>query len=203
MHYGYGMAHVHYHLDLGARQDHSLITWYRATKRDGSDAIPVAVSRHNHPMDHYTLTQDDMGYYLVAGIYGWAVWLRRGDDGKILPITHTPRRKIASLATVGVIAWAVILFVLLRYTDSTVPYGDSFTTAASIVALYMLARKYAEQWLVWIVVDVVCCWLYVSKGLYPTAALYGLYALLAVFGYRKWLKMMNENDSKDETTQIA
>lgn len=68
MHYGYGMAHVHYHLDLGARQDHSLITWYRATKRDGSDAIPVAVSRHNHPMDHYTLTQDDMGYYLVAGI---------------------------------------------------------------------------------------------------------------------------------------
>lgn len=148
----------------------------------------------------------DMGiniYYLVVGIYGWVVWLRRDDDGKILPITHTPRRKIASLATVGVMAWAVILFVLLRYTDSSVPYGDSFTTAASIVALYMLARKYAEQWLVWIVVDVVCCWLYVSKGLYPTAALYGLYALLAVFGYRKWLKMMNENDSKDETTQIA
>ena len=148
----------------------------------------------------------DMGiniYYLVAGIYGWAVWLRRGDDGKILPITHTPRRKIASLATVGVIAWAVILFVLLHYTDSTVPYGDSFTTAASIVALYMLARKYAEQWLVWIVVDVVCCWLYVSKGLYPTAALYGLYTLLAIFGYCKWLKLMNKNENKDETIQTA
>lgn len=68
MHLGYGMAHVHAHLDLGTRANHSLITWYRATKRDASDAIPVAVSRHNHPMDHYTLRKEDVGYYLVAGI---------------------------------------------------------------------------------------------------------------------------------------
>ena len=148
----------------------------------------------------------DMGiniYYLVASLYGWAVWLRRGDNGKELPITHTPQRKIIPLTLLGIASMAAILFILLRYTDSTVPYGDSFTTAASIVALYMLARKYVEQWLVWIVIDAVCCWLYVSKGLYPTAALYGLYTLLAIFGYRKWLKLMDENDSKDETIQTA
>jgi nicotinamide mononucleotide transporter len=52
------------------------------------------------------------------------------------------------------------------------------------------------------VVDVVCCWLYISKGLYPTAALYGLYALLAVFGYRRWLQMMRKND-KDGEIQAA
>ena len=148
----------------------------------------------------------DMGiniYYLLAGIYGWAVWLRRGENGEELPITRTPRRKIAPLTLLGVVSMAAILFVLLRYTDSTVAYGDSFTTAASIVALYMLARKYVEQWLVWIVIDAVCCWLYVSKGLYPTAALYGLYTLLAIFGYRKWLKLMNKNENKDETIQTA
>ena len=147
----------------------------------------------------------DMGiniYYLLAGIYGWAVWLRRGENGEELPISHTPRRLIAPLTLLGIACWGVILFILLRYTDSTVAFGDSFTTAASIVALYMLARKYAEQWIVWIVIDVVCCWLYISKGLYPTAILYGLYSLLAIFGYRKWLKLMNKNN-ENETISIA
>ena len=148
----------------------------------------------------------DMGiniYYLVASIYGWAMWRYHKDkEQRELPIAHTPRKAIAPLALVGVVSWGAILFVLLRWTDSMVPYGDSFTTAASIVALYMLARKYVEQWLVWIVVDVVCCWLYIDKGLYPTAALYGLYALLAVFGYRRWLQMMS-NDNRDGTIQTA
>lgn len=151
----------------------------------------------------------DMGiniYYLVASIYGWLMWrYRKGEQGQELPISHTPRREVIPLVAIGVVAMALILFVLLRFTDSTVPYGDSFTTAASIVALYMLARKYVEQWLVWIVVDVVCCWLYIGKGLYPTAALYGLYALLALFGYRRWLQIIEEQktENQDGTPQTA
>lgn len=138
----------------------------------------------------------DMGiniYYLVASIYGWAAWLRRGDDGQPLKITHTPRKMVLPLVAVGTIAMVVITYVLLNYTDSTVPYGDSFTTALSIVALYMLARKQAEQWLVWLVVDVVSCALYISKGIHLTAALYGLYAVLAWVGYRRWIKMIEED----------
>ncbi len=138
-------------------------------------------------------------YYLVASIYGWAVWLRKGDDGTPIPITHTPRKAIAPLTIVGVAAMAAIVYVLLYYTDSTVPWGDSLTTALSIVALYMLSRKWVEQWLVWLVVDAICCGLYLYKGLYPTAALYGLYTLLAWVGYRRWLKMMNT----DETLRTA
>ncbi len=148
----------------------------------------------------------DMGiniYYLLASIYGWIMWRHHnGNTGEELPITHTPHRQIVPLALIGLVCWGAILFILLRYTDSTVPYGDSFTTAASIVALYMLAHKYVEQWVVWIVVDVVCCWLYISKGLYPTAALYGLYSVLAIFGYRRWLQMIN-SDYDNETTQTA
>lgn len=138
----------------------------------------------------------DMGinvYYLVASIYGWIVWLRRGDDGLELPITHTPRKQILPMVATFAAAMGIIVYILINYTDSTVPYGDSFTTALSIVALYMLAQKQVEQWLVWIVVDVVCCALYVYKGLHPTAVLYGLYAVLAWVGYRRWLKMMNDN----------
>ena len=138
----------------------------------------------------------DMGiniYYLVASIYGWMAWLRRGDDGQPLKITHTPRKMILPLIAVGAIAMVVITYILLNYTDSTVPYGDSFTTALSIVALYMLARKQAEQWLVWLVVDAVSCALYISKGIHLTAALYGLYTILAWVGYRRWLKMIEED----------
>ena len=72
----------------------------------------------------------------------------------------------------------------------SVPWWDSFTTALSVIALWMLAHKYIEQWLVWIVVDVACCGIYIYKGLCFTAFLYGFYAVVAIFGYLKWKKMM-------------
>ena len=86
--------------------------------------------------------------------------------------------------------FAAIAFVLIRHTDSPVPYGDSFTTAVSIIAMWMLAHKHAEQWLLWVVVNVVSCALYVWKGLYPTALLFAIYSVISVFGYFKWLRMM-------------
>lgn len=131
-------------------------------------------------------------YYFAASIYGWMMWLKRGSDGKSRPITRTPRKYILPLAAATAVLFAAIAAVLVNFTDSTVPYGDSFTTALSIVALWMLSRKYAEQWLAWIAVDVVCAVLYFYKGLYPTGALYALYAVIAVAGYFKWIKMMND-----------
>ena len=64
-------------------------------------------------------------------------------------------------------------------------------TALSIVGMWMLARKYIEQWFAWIIVDIVCCGLYIYKDLYFTSALYGLYSIIAIFGYFKWKKLMN------------
>lgn len=83
------------------------------------------------------------------------------------------------------------LFLDRCFTDSNVPYWDSFTTALSVAALWMLAHKYIEQWLVWIIVDVVCCGLYIYKELYFTAGLYGLYSIIALFGYIKWKQLMH------------
>lgn len=140
----------------------------------------------------------DMGinvYYLGASIYGWAVWSRKGTEDKPMPITRTPRKYILPLSAIAAASFTAIAFILINFTDSTVPYGDSFTTALSIVAMWMLARKYLEQWLVWIVVDVACTALYIYKGLYPTAILYALYSIIAVAGYYRWKKMMN-NESE-------
>lgn len=91
-----------------------------------------------------------------------------------------------------VVTLVLIAWILTEFTNSDVPWSDSFTTALSIVGIWMLARKYVEQWLVWIIVDVVCCGLYVYKELYFTAGLYGLYALIAIGGYKKWIRMMEE-----------
>ena len=129
-------------------------------------------------------------YYLAAGVYGWLVWKIKGNQNNDLPIARTPRRYILPLVLVTTVAFAIISFVLVRFTDSDVPYGDSFTTALSIAGLWLLSRKYVEQWIIWIVVDMVCAVLYVYKGLYMTGALYLLYTVIAVAGYFKWLKLM-------------
>lgn len=133
-------------------------------------------------------------YYLIAGIYGWAAWSRRRDDNRPLSVSRMPRRLLLPLGLVTALCFAATAVLLVRCTDSTVPYGDSFTTALSVAALWMLSRKYAEQWLVWIVVDVVSAGLYFYKGLYPTGGLYLLYAIVAVAGYFKWLKLIRQDE---------
>jgi len=125
-------------------------------------------------------------YYLLAGLYGWITWMRKARQDRPMPVSFTPKRYFTPLTLIFLLCFAAIAMILINFTGSTVPYSDSFTTALSIIALWMLSRKYVEQWLVWIVVDAVCVWLYIYKGLYPTAGLYALYGVIAVFGYLKW-----------------
>ena len=156
-------------------------------------------------------------YYIIASIYGLACWLMARKRARIsdeadfsdrsdlsdesnrvdksengdIGITRTPARMWVPLAAVGVVIFLLLGIALSRFTDSTVPWADSLTTALSIVAMWMLARKYVEQWLVWIVVDVACSALYMYKDLYFTSGLYLAYAVIAVLGYRKWLRLMH------------
>lgn len=109
-----------------------------------------------------------------------------GGSSEELPITFFPRRLILRTLGFFLLAWAATYYVLVAYTNSTVPLLDAFTNALSFVGLWALARKYVEQWLFWIAVDVVCCNLYVVKGIPFKAGLYGLYVVIAVMGYRKW-----------------
>lgn len=109
-----------------------------------------------------------------------------GGSSEELPITFFPRRLILRTLGFFLLAWAATYYVLVAYTNSTVPLLNAFTNALSFVGLWALARKYVEQWLFWIAVDVVCCYLYVVKGIPFKAGLYGLYVVIAVMGYRKW-----------------
>jgi len=137
-------------------------------------------------------------YYLLAAAYGWVFWTfggKKHNKGE-LPITHTPHNVILPLFLVFLGSFFCIAWILISFTDSTVPWLDSFTTALSIVGMWMLARKYVEQWIVWIGVDIVSSGLYVYKGLYFTAGLYALYTIIAIFGYFKWKRIMQEQLQK-------
>lgn len=134
-------------------------------------------------------------YYLVMAVYGYWAWTRRrGGRGasarKELHVSHTPLWAWGAVAAATSLLWLLLWWILSRFTDSTVPVADAFTTALSVVALWMMARKYAEQWLAWMVVDVVCVGLYAYKGLIFYPVLYSAYTVIAAFGYRKWLRMI-------------
>ena len=139
-------------------------------------------------------------YYLLAAVYGWWVWKygNKEKQGEELPITRMPRGKWKMAAAMYLVFQLLIAWVLIRYTDSNEPWCDAFTTALSMVAMWMLARKYLEQWLVWIVVDVVSVALYLYKGLFFTAGLYALYAIIAVYGYWNWKNMMEQKKLQTE-----
>lgn len=130
-------------------------------------------------------------YYVLAGLYGLAVWHRGSASSKPekrLDISHTPLKIVPLLVVAWVAVQTAIYYVLMTFTNSTVPFWDSLTTALCIVAYWMLSRKYAEQWLVWLAVDAVTVGLYIYKGIPLTAGLYSVYCILAVVGYRRWLK---------------
>lgn len=133
-------------------------------------------------------------YYIAMTVYGYANWKwlhRRNNRSQTArDITHFDRRYIAPWLCFTLTAWLVMWYLLEYYTDSTVPVADAFTTALSFVGIWALARKYLEQWLIWIVVDVVTAVLYFQKDIPFKASLYTLYVVIAIAGYLRWRKMM-------------
>jgi nicotinamide mononucleotide transporter len=126
-------------------------------------------------------------YYVLAGLYGWAVWHNAPRKGASAgAIAHTPWKWLPALVVGYAVLHAAIYGLLVHFTDSAVPFWDSLTTALCIVAYWMLSRKWVEQWLVWLAVDAVSAGLYVCKGIPLTAGLYVLYSVLAMAGYLRW-----------------
>ena len=139
-------------------------------------------------------------YYLLIALYGWAAWKYSfrlfGDKdnrpSEELRISHATRKDWLKAGVGYLLAQLLIACALVNFTDSDVVWADSFVAALSIVGMWMLARKVIEQWWVWLVVDLASVGLFVYKDLYFTAALYLLYAVIAIFGYKKWKKLMQE-----------
>lgn len=144
------------------------------------------------------------GYYTVAAIYGYAMWKfgKKKSQGKSqeMPITHVRPVLYLNMLATFLVLWAVTYYVLEHWTNSTVPILDAFTNALSFVGLWALAHKYVEQWICWIVVDAICTYLYIVKGIPFKAFLYGLYVVIAVMGYFKWNSMAKSSSMNETVT---
>ena len=124
-------------------------------------------------------------YYLGMALYGFYVWRNNGQDSA-LPIStwHWQQHGIA-IALIVALTLASTL-ALREWSDAQLPLLDSFTTWGAIVTTFMVARKILENWLYWIVVDSVSLYLYLDRALWLTAALFGIYLIIVIFGWFSW-----------------
>lgn len=127
---------------------------------------------------------------LVLMIYGWYEWLRGGKGHTELPVSKTPGRAWPLLFLAGIAGSVLSALLMRRFTDNPAPAIDASILAFSLVAQLMTARKWIENWIFWIVINVVSIYLYIDRKLYPTAVLYVVLLLLAFDGYRKWKRSL-------------
>lgn len=127
-------------------------------------------------------------YYFAMSIYGWYYWLHPKDDGEVPPITWASKRE--NLIGIGIllVAFGLVYYVLLNFTSSNVPLIDSITTAIFFVGMWFMARKNIENWIYWIIGDLISVPLYLYKGLGLTSFQYVVFTGLAIAGYLSWRK---------------
>jgi nicotinamide mononucleotide transporter len=147
-------------------------------------------------------------YYLVMALYGYWVWKSSAANHE--KNNTTPQRQpaifsVTSWQTTWHIKACLILalissilgFVMANYTPADFPYLDTFTTVYAVFATYLVTQKVLENWLYWIVIDLVSIYLYLEKGLYPTVLLFIIFVGIAFYGYYKWRSLYNNNSNNE------
>lgn len=140
----------------------------------------------------------DMGlqiYFFVLQIYGWWYWLARRDTEGLVIVARLSRRQLLACAGVAVVGVAVLGTVMGRFTNADFPYWDGTIAILSVIAQFLLSRRYLENWMLWIMVDVLAIGLFWVKGLYPTMALYVVFLVLASVGLLNWRRAWRRGDA--------
>ncbi|SIQ55359.1 nicotinamide riboside transporter PnuC [Pontibacter lucknowensis] len=137
----------------------------------------------------------DMGlnaFYIITSFYGWYEWLYGGKGHTERKVTKVGQKELWVLIALVVAFTGGLGYFLDNYTDADLSYTDSATTAVSLMAYWLMAKKRLENWLVWLAVDVVYVGVYTYKELYLTAFLYFIFLILATIGYLDWKRDMEK-----------
>ena len=133
-------------------------------------------------------------FYLIMASYGWQTWGRKGNNFTSQIVTRS--RKFHCYGAGFIIVCSLILGAIMeKWTDAAAPYIDAATTIAALFTTWMTTQKILENWLYWIVIDVVSVALYLSRDLQLTAALFAGYVVLAAIGYRTWRSQWKDQSS--------
>jgi len=126
------------------------------------------------------------GFFFVIQIYGWMNWRRARDEAGRAVVVRARRSEAGAYFAAATIGTACLGAGMARFTDAAAPFWDAAIAACSVTAQIMMARRRLENWIAWMIVDAMAIGLYWTRGLYPTAALYGVFFVMCIAGYASW-----------------
>ena len=124
-------------------------------------------------------------YYVIMSFYGWFAWAKKKQE-KELTVLQMQNKAFLITILGGFILTFSLAYIVDNISDASLPYIDAFTTVFAIIATWMVVKKYIQNWIIWIVVDIVAATMYLYKELYLTAGLFLLYTIISIVGYRQW-----------------
>lgn len=133
-------------------------------------------------------------FYLIMAFYGWWLWRNKKIPEEKLVISKLKLNHHLFFLVVSSLLTFLLFTVMKNYTNAALPLPDAFVTAFSLVATYLMTRKYIENWLWWIVVDGLAVYIYFNRGLYLSSVLYFIYVIIVVVAYFKWSKQYSEQN---------
>jgi len=136
-------------------------------------------------------------YYLLMAVYGYWQWSKHTSStvnkrAELTVVSWGLSWHVKSCLALTIVALA-LGYVMANYTPADFPYLDTFTTVYAVFATYLVTQKVLENWLYWIVIDIVSIYLYIEKGLVPTTVLFIIFVIVACYGYVKWLKLYKKS----------
>lgn len=150
----------------------------------------------------------DMGiniFYTSMSIYGWYMWTRRDDQQRVRPIRwNTKKQQAMGILMIPLLYLVIFALIYLfkkddaQYMQSYIPYVDSFTTSIFLIGMWYMARKKIENWIYWIVGNIISIPLYFIKGLVFTSFQFSVFLVLAVMGLLQWIKMYEEGRAREQ-----
>ena len=127
-------------------------------------------------------------FFILAQLWGWYLWVKVGGEDDRVPVRWLSNLGRAVWFTVTAALSLNLGWVMQQFTNAAMPYADSAVAGASVAAQILLAYRRIENWVLWIVIDVAAVALYIDRGLYPTAGLYGGFLVLSLIGLKEWIE---------------
>ncbi len=134
------------------------------------------------------------GYYFIMSVYGWYIWTHKV-DGEITPISKTTvkEQKISALIFLATLVFVYVVYVSFDKWTNWVAYVDTVTTAIFFVGMWLMARRKIENWIYWIIGDIISAPLYFYKGFTFTSFQYLIFTFIAIAGYLAWKKHLHND----------
>lgn len=134
-------------------------------------------------------------YYFVMSIYGWYIWTRKVDEEHVTPISRVTKKenRISMYIFIATIIFVYVIYQIFDKWTSWTAYVDTLTTAIFFVGMWLMAKRKVENWIFWIIGDIISVPLYFYKGFTFTSFQYLIFTILAIYGYNAWKKNIDKN----------